>query len=146
MSADARKLLDVLKAELQFLEKGGYRRAQRQPWRPRFVFEDSPTCLNYDMGEQRHPCSECVLMQLVPPELRHDKFPCRHIPMTPEGDSLDLLYRSATQKEIENAVANWLRQTIEQLENERKTQGDVSRPTQGQANSARAAGAGTVKE
>ena len=48
MTKDKRDLLDVLKAELQFLEKGGYRHTARAEWRPQFIFQDSPTCLNFD--------------------------------------------------------------------------------------------------
>lgn len=45
MQKDERDLLDVLKFELEFLEKGGYGRSPRQAWRPQFIFEDSPTCM-----------------------------------------------------------------------------------------------------
>ena len=40
--SDVRKLLETLKAELDFVNRGGYRKAS---WRPQFIFEDSPTCL-----------------------------------------------------------------------------------------------------
>jgi hypothetical protein len=43
MAKDGRKLLDVLKFELEFLEQGGYGRLPRESWRARFIFEDSPT-------------------------------------------------------------------------------------------------------
>jgi hypothetical protein len=48
MTNDKRNLVDVLKAELEFLEKGGYRHTARAAWRPQFVFQGSPTCLNFD--------------------------------------------------------------------------------------------------
>ena len=38
MHKDERDLLDVLKFELAFLEKGGYGRSPREPWRPRYIF------------------------------------------------------------------------------------------------------------
>jgi hypothetical protein len=44
MQKDERDLLDVLKFELSFLEKGGYGRSPREAWRPVYIFEDSPTC------------------------------------------------------------------------------------------------------
>ncbi|MGA7189423.1 MAG: hypothetical protein WBY66_13065, partial [Candidatus Acidiferrales bacterium] len=81
MQKDERDLLDVLKFELEFLEKGGYGRSPRQAWRPQFIFEDSPTCMNYDCQESPEPCTHCVLMRLVPPEYRSAKTPCRHIPL-----------------------------------------------------------------
>jgi hypothetical protein len=75
--------------------------------------------MNYDSQENPAPCSECVLMQLVPPEARGTKIPCRHIPLTKEGETLDSIYRYGTQQEIEEAVGNWLRATIKSLETER---------------------------
>jgi len=109
--ADKHNLLQVLKAELDFLNRGGYRNGW---WRPKFVFEDSPTCLNYK-SHDRKPCSECVLMQLVPPEKRKAKVPCRFIPLNERGDTVDSLYRSETQEELEAVLRTWLLQAIENL-------------------------------
>src|ERR1700689_4247257 len=81
MYKDERDLLEALKFELEFLEKGGYGRSPREAWRPRYIFEDSPTCVNYDCKETPELCGSCVLTQLVPPELRNEKIPCRHIPL-----------------------------------------------------------------
>jgi hypothetical protein len=111
--SNKQNLIQVLKAELEFLNRGGYRKPS---WRPQFIFEDSPTCLNY--GESRHqkPCSECVLMQFVPPERREAKVPCRYISLNTQGDTVGSLYRSATQEELESAVRTWLSQEIDKLE------------------------------
>lgn len=119
MQKDERDLLDVLKFELNYLEKGGYGRSPRAPWRPQFIFEDSPTCLNYDCKEHPAPCSDCVLMHWIPPERRAEKIPCRHIPLGPSGETLDSLYRYDDQQVIEEAVGNWLRFAIARLEAER---------------------------
>jgi len=121
MQKDERDLLEVLKFELQFLEDGGYGRSPRTPWRPQYIFEDSLTCMNYDSKENPGPCSDCVLMQLVPPERRSEKIPCRHIPFNGSGETLDSLYRYSDQNEIEETVGSWLRTTIQQLEEARKT-------------------------
>jgi hypothetical protein len=120
MQKDERDLLEVLKFELQFLEKGGYGRSPREPWRPRFIFEDSPTCMNYDCQDNPEPCSYCVLTQLVPPDLRSEPFSCRRIPLNGEGETLDSLYRWGDEHEIEEAVRTWLRATIESLEDQRR--------------------------
>jgi len=119
MQKDERELLDVLRFELQFLKDGGYGRSPRTPWRPQYIFEDSLTCMNYDTKEGPAPCSECVLMQLVPPEQRSEKIPCRHIPFNVFGETLDSLYRNGTQQEIEETVGAWLQATIQRLEEER---------------------------
>jgi hypothetical protein len=120
MQKDERDLLDVLKFELNFVGKGGYGRSAREPWRPVFVFEDSPTCMNYDCKSDPAPCSDCVLMQLVPPELRAGKKPCRQIPLNTAGETLDSLYRWGDEHDIEETLRNWLVTTIGQLEAQRK--------------------------
>src|SRR6202795_2155805 len=119
MQKDERDLLEVLKFELQFLEDGGYGRSPRTPWRPQYIFEDSLSCMNYDSKENRGSCSDCVLMQLVPPERRSEKIPCRHIPFNVSGETLDSLYRYGDQNEIEETVGGWLRTTIKRLKEER---------------------------
>jgi len=118
MPKDDRDILDVLKFELEFLEQGGYGRTPRESWRPRLIFEDSPSCVNFN-SRDREPCSECALMQLVPEDARAEQVPCDHIPLTPHGDTLESLYRTGTQQEIEEALGAWLRTTIKRLEGER---------------------------
>jgi hypothetical protein len=119
MQKDVRDLLEVLKFELQSLQDGGYGRSPRTPWRPQYIFEDSLTCMNYDSKENPGPCSDCVLMQLVPPECRSEKISCRHIPFNVSGETLDSLYRYSNQNETEETVGGWLRATIQRLEEER---------------------------
>jgi hypothetical protein len=120
MQKDERDLLDVLKSELNFLEKGGYGRSVKTPWRPQFIFEDSPTCMNYDSKENKAPCSDCALMQLVPPEGWTQPIPCRHITFNAEGETLQTLYAHDEQFETEQVVGTWLRETIAKLEAERE--------------------------
>ncbi len=120
MPRDDRNTLEVLKAELNFVKKGGYGRSPREPWRAQLIFEDSPTCMNYDSKENPGPCAECLLMQFVPPDKRSQKVPCRHIPLTPEGETLLELYRGSTEPEIEEALIAWLERTIDQMEVEQK--------------------------
>ncbi len=122
MANDDRDLLTVLKTELAFLELGGYWTSPRARWRPQFLFEDSPTCINYGRREKPRPCSECSLMNLVPEDCRNEKIPCRHIPLNTQGFTIDTYYRLGTQEEVEEALGAWLRNTIERLEQERNRQ------------------------
>lgn len=122
MPNDSRNLLEVLKAELNFVTKGGYGRSPRAPWRAQLFFEDSPTCMNYDQKENPAPCTECLLVDFVPADKRREKVPCRHIPLTPAGETLLQLYRGGTEFEIEEAMENWLRKTIDHLESSGKTE------------------------
>jgi len=120
MAKDNRNLLDVLKFELEFLEQGGYGRLPRESWRARFVFEDSPTCMNFNSKDRDHePCSECLLLQFVPENARTEETPCIHIPLSPGGETLESLYCTGTQQEIEDTLGAWLRATIGRLEAEK---------------------------
>jgi hypothetical protein len=119
MQKDERDLLEVLKFELRFLEDGGYGRSPKTPWQPLYIFEDSPTCMNYDARDDRGPCINCVLMHLVPLEMRSAKIPCRHIPLNSTGDTPESLYRHSEQYEIEEKFGDWLRAAIGQLEEDR---------------------------
>jgi len=119
MSKDKRQLMDVLRQELEFVEKGAYRHPSHAAWRPQFMFQDSPTCLNFNSNDIPAPCTDCVMMQVVPADSQQRKFPCRYIPLNEQGETLDLLYRTDTQKEIETVFKDWLKTTIARLERER---------------------------
>jgi hypothetical protein len=86
MRHDDAKVLRIFELELRFLEEGGYRRP-RAPCRPSYVFEDSPTCINFGKSPTPHACSECSLIQLVPPLFRSESAPCRFIPLNDRTDS-----------------------------------------------------------
>ena len=118
MQKGQRGVLEVLKTELKFLELGGY--SMRASWGPQFVFEDTPTCVNCGRRDGPViPCTECVLIDLVPAEHRSEKIPCRRIPLDASGKTLDSLYRYGDPQEVEDVVGNWLRTTIDRLEQER---------------------------
>jgi hypothetical protein len=116
MSDDTRDVLEVLKFELSFLEQGGYGRSVRTPWKATSVFQDSPSCLNFNDSTRPHPCSECLLTDFVPAEFREENIPCHFIPLNALGETVD---SHAHQPELEEALGNWLRATIARLESER---------------------------
>jgi hypothetical protein len=118
MAQSKKDVLTVLQAELALVEGGGYRTPQQAAWRPQFIFEDSPTCLNYRNFGKRLPCSQCALIDFVPNGHKQQQFPCRYIPLDQSAHTLDLLYRTATEEEAHAMVASWLRNTIGQLKHE----------------------------
>ena len=125
MVRDERDLLDVLKFELKFLEDGGYGRSPNTPRRHQVAFEDSPTCPNFGDPTSPHSCAECLLMRFVPRELRDQVSPCRHIPLTDKGETIDHFYRCDTQLELlklEEALAGWLRKQISRIEEHREAE------------------------
>jgi hypothetical protein len=106
------KTLRVLKDELQFLETGGYRILLA--WRAPLVFEDSPRC---PKGRGcACPDVDCVLMRFVPKQRCFEDVPCRHIPLNALGETIDSLYKTATNEEIEQKLQIWLLETIGKLE------------------------------
>ncbi len=119
MAQDKKDLVKILKQELEFIEKGGYRTPQHAAWRPQPIFQDSPTCLNFGDVAELRPCEECALVEFVPSERLQEKFPCRHISLDEAGLTLDSLYRSGTEEETYAAVSKWLKRKIESLEGER---------------------------
>ena len=119
MAQDDRDILETLKFELSFLEDGGYGRSPNTPWRPPAVFEDSPTCLNFSDPARPHPCSACLLERFVPAGQKCEDVPCRHIPISEHGQTVEDFYRTGTQAELEEALARWLRAQIQRIERER---------------------------
>jgi len=104
------RTLDILRLELRLLELGLYRAPT--PGRPLFVLEDSPTCPRYGAAS----CPNCILMQFVPAECRSEPVPCHHIRLNDARETVDSLYRTGTQQELEKALGEWLSATIKRLE------------------------------
>lgn len=119
MARDDRNILEVLKFELSFLEQGGYGRSVRTPWKPTSIFQDSISCLNFGDPQRTHPCSECLLMDFVPPEERTTEVPCHHIPLNQSGETVDSVNRYDNQQELEDKVREWLKAMIARLEERR---------------------------
>ncbi len=119
MAQDTRDILELLQFELSFVEDGGYGRSPHKPWRAPAVFEDSPICPNFCDPARPHPCESCLLEQFVPGDRRNESVPCRFIPLTQDGQTVDDLYRTASQPEMEEALANWLRDQIQKIKQER---------------------------
>ena len=125
MINDDRDPVEVLKAELDFIEKGGYGRSVKSPWQATSVFQDSPSCLNFADLERTHPCSECLLIDFVPPESRREDVPCHHIPLNSAGETVDQLELKEDQRGMEEAVRSWVRETIERLEEQKLARATV---------------------
>jgi hypothetical protein len=119
MSNDKRDVLEVLKFELNFLDQGGYGRSVHTPWKPTSTFQDSPSCINFNSSEERHPCNECLLSDLVPANAQTEEVPCHHIPLNQVGHTVHSMARQNTQAELEDSVKQWLRASIARIEQER---------------------------
>ncbi len=120
MPGQSLDVLDTLRLELKFLELGLYRAPT--PGRPLLIFEDSPACTRYGAAT----CPNCALMEFVPLERRCEPVPCHHIRLNDARETVDSLYRTGTQEELEEALGIWLRATIKKLEGKQIQTGDVS--------------------
>jgi hypothetical protein len=116
MPEDDRDILTLLKTELDLVEKGGYGRSVRTPWQPTSVFQDSISCLNYGDANRTFPCDECLLTSFVPPDGRTKSVPCHHIPLNEAGETIEALERRGDRDGLEEALKNWLRARIRQIE------------------------------
>ena len=116
MTTDDRDILEVLQAEFDFIEKGGYGRSVRTPWRAKSLFQDSPSCLNYADVEKAHPCAECHLIDFVPDESRSEQVPCHFIPLNESGETIDHPNLADNQQKLEQALNVWLQAKIKEIE------------------------------
>lgn len=116
MNGHQQEILDALKFELTFLERGGYEPSVREPRTALSIFQDSPSCPNYAATTKTHACSECFLIDFVPPEKRGEAVPCHHIPLNDGGDTMDRIAGSSDDFEVQRAMRGWLRNTIDAME------------------------------
>lgn len=116
MEKNLLQIRDRLKRELEFLERGGYKRSPERPWRAAYIFEESPSCPNHQDRTRQTRCQDCWLMQFVPNDLRQEQVPCRFVPLTADGITVDSLYRYSSPAESEEALRNWLHQRIREIE------------------------------
>jgi hypothetical protein len=108
------EIVNLLKQELAFLERGGY--GGTMPWRPVSMFLDSPSCPNRLDVERTRPCSQCWLFQFVPERFRQEMEACHFIPLNREGESVHSMSCQYTPAEVEAALKIWLTDEIRHLE------------------------------
>ena len=118
MTTDKRDILEILKDELDFIEKGGYGRSVRTPWKDKSTFQDSLSCINYSYPYRAHPCNECHLLNFVSPEHRTQQVPCHFIPLNTDGETIEDLELQENEAKLEREVSAWLRARIKAIEEE----------------------------
>jgi hypothetical protein len=115
MARDGRDVLEVLQAELDFIEKEGYKPSDRMPWLSKSIFQDSMTCINYGYPYRAHPCSECHLLDFVSSEDSHTMVPCHYIPLNRVGETIEELESKGDEARALNLVKAWLRTQIDRI-------------------------------
>lgn len=109
MTTGYRDILELLKEDLDFIEKGGYGWSVRTPWQSKSTFQDSLSCINYGYPDRAHPCNECHLLDFVSPAHRTEAVPCHFIPLNTDGDTIEVLELQDNQAKFELEVSDWLR-------------------------------------
>ncbi|HEX3741521.1 MAG TPA: hypothetical protein VHV29_17625 [Terriglobales bacterium] len=125
MENRSQDILKLLRQELEFLEKGGYKRSPRLPWRAPYIFEESPSCPNYSDLTRQQRCQDCWLMQFVPRDLYTEEVPCRFVHLTADGITVDSLYRFGSGAETEETLRTWLHRRIQEVEGELSDEGKL---------------------
>jgi len=116
---DKKGMIEALKLEIEFIQKGGYHPSVRDPHTQPRAFRDSISCLNLGLDEKKEPCTSCFLIEFVPPHLRQsDGDLCHKIPLNDRGDTVESLEREGNRDELQAAVLGWLKRTVARLEAE----------------------------
>jgi hypothetical protein len=104
---ETKETLAGLRSHFEMLDRDGFADGELH-------FEDTAVCCRSPFFSCRS--CRCLLMRFVPEEYRSAITPCRHIPLTATGESLEIYYRTRTAQETHSAVRAWLSSTIETLE------------------------------
>jgi len=119
VSFDKKEMIEALKLEIEVIERGGYHPSVHEPHRVSRTFRDSVTCLNVGLEAKEHACSECFLIEFVPPALRESGGDvCHKIPLNERGDTVESLEREGNPDKLQAAVLSWLKRTVARLEAE----------------------------
>lgn len=117
-TGNKKEIIDLLKLEIEVIEKGGYQPSVRDPHRLPRIFRDSVSCPNLGLEEKLDPCALCWLMEFVPPDFRNTEDPCRHIPLNERGDTIATLEAEGERERVQTELLGWLRSTLARLEAE----------------------------
>lgn len=127
MRFDKKEVLEALKLEIEFIERGGYYPSVRDPHRQPRTFRDSVTCLNLGWEEKEYLCMSCLLSEFVPPGKHTGEGAlCHKIPLNDRGDTVESLQREGDSDKVQAAVLDWLKKTVAQLEAETAAEAPTS--------------------
>jgi len=78
-------VLTTFEEELAFSELGSYRSPQQEAWRRQFIFEGSPTCLNFQKSREACSIERWRANGVRSRWMQAGAFPCRQIPLDDSG-------------------------------------------------------------
>lgn len=114
------RLLETLRFELEFTNRGGYQRPSRGSLGEPSFFEDSPLCPNRAGSHRPIPCSACPLAGFIPLDKLNTSRACLFIPLDALGTTMfALLQAGVPAGEIESRLRSWLCFQIASIEQPR---------------------------
>jgi hypothetical protein len=122
-------IIRLLETELDLIEKGGYGRSPREPWKAKSMFQYSVACINHWFVPDHPPdkCDGCILLDYVPDEHKQKNAPCHFIPLNEKGETIDMLELTGDQSRLEETVKMWIQATLRDLkEKEARPEQEVS--------------------
>ncbi len=118
MNADRRELIEMLKLEIEVIERGGYLPSVREPRKELKIFRDSISCPNLALEQKTTPCAHCWLAQYIPANHMDKEEPCHYIPLNDRGDTVASLVERGDAEGARRELLNWLRRRVTELERE----------------------------
>lgn len=122
MATGDREILELLRDELAFIEKGGYSRSVRAPRQRKSTFQDPLSGIDYGYPHRAHPRNECLLNFV--PENTGPKSVLSPIPLNTDGDTIE---DWELQAKLEREAIEWLRARIKEIETGRPHPPDLKR-------------------
>lgn len=116
MNFDARELIEMLKLEMEVIERGGYLPSVREPRKELRIFRDSVSCPNLALEKKTEPCAHCWLAQFIPAKDMDKEEPCQHIPLNERGDTVASLVAGGDTEGAHKALLGWLKRKVVELE------------------------------
>ena len=116
LQSQGARLLQALRFELDFLDRGGYRKSGQWSFAEPSFFEDSPVCSNAHEGGNRIPCRDCILTTFIPRDRSESAKACHFIPLDEKGSTVFSLQQTgADHIAVESKLRSWLREQIASL-------------------------------
>jgi hypothetical protein len=116
MNFDPREILEMLRLEIEVIERGGYLPSVRDPRKELRIFRDSVSCPNLALENKVEPCVHCWLAQFIPAQHLDKEVPCHYIALNERGDTVASLLERGDAEGARTTLLGWLKRKVAELE------------------------------